>query len=195
MANVYKKLDSITSSRTDKSGRIEINSVIYWSKEHYIEFKKQKKVLEKNTITNLENMYDKVLKMCKENDKILKRKIYHLIQCDPSQENIFIMKQGIKFIDWDFAGYHLFERDLILFSDIYNLNKKQELLFLRCYGIDPNDKFMKKWRITKLLLFLGDINWILSQKEKNHKKIKTILKKCFSILKKLEIHSVTKRMN
>ena len=54
---------------------------------------------------------------------------------------------------------------------------------------------MKKWRITKLLLFLGDINWILSQKEKNHKKIKTILKKCFSILKKLEIHSVTKRMN
>jgi len=98
------------------------------------------------------------------------------------------MKDGnIKLIDWDFAGYHIFERDLILFSDIYNLNEGQERLFLKYYGIEPDAKFMKKFCILKLLLFAGDINWLLSQKDKNSKKIKNILKKCLIILKRIEI--------
>ncbi|MBR9705252.1 phosphotransferase [Candidatus Pacearchaeota archaeon] len=187
MAKEYKELHSVSSPKTEKPDMKRIDSIDHWIKEHYIEFKKRKNSLEKNTRNDLKILYNKLLKICKENDTILKRRVYNLVQCDPSKENIFIMKnKDIKLIDWDFAGYHLFERDLILFSDIYNLNKKQERSFLKHYGIKINNAFMKKFCILKLLLFAGDINWLLSQKEINHKKIKSILKKCFRILRHLE---------
>ena len=188
MAEEYKELHSVTSTKTEKLDMKRIDSASYWSKEQHTEFKKQKTPLEKKVMDDLDLFYSKFLKICKENDAILKRKLYNFVQCDPSKENIFIMKDGnIKLIDWDFAGYHIFERDLILFSDIYNLNEGQERLFLKYYGIEPDAKFMKKFCILKLLLFAGDINWLLSQKDKNSKKIKNILKKCLIILKRIEI--------
>ncbi len=187
MAKEYKELHAITSTKTEKQDMKRINSIAYWSKEHYIEFKKQKKHLEKTEVDNLKIFYSKLLKICSENDTVLKRKVYNFVQCDPSKENIFITKnRNIKLIDWDFAGYHIFERDLILFSDIYNLSKKQERSFLKHYGINPNTEFMKNFCILKLLFFACDINWLLSQKDKKNKKIKSILKKCFRIFKQIE---------
>jgi Ser/Thr protein kinase RdoA (MazF antagonist) len=187
MAKEYKELHSITSSKTEKQDMKRINSIAYWANEQYLEFKRQKKYLGKSEIDDLDMFYGKLLKICKENDGILKRRVYNFVQCDPSKENIFIMKNGnIKLIDWDFAGYHIFERDLLLFSDIYNLNKKQEMSFLKHYGINPDVEFMKKFSILKLLFFAGDINWLLSQKDKRHRKIRSILKKCFRIFKHIE---------
>ncbi len=192
MAKEYKELHSITSSKTEKPDMKRVDSISYWSKEHYVEFKKQQIHLNKKKRDELKNFYSQLLKICEENNKILKRRIYNFVQCDPSKENIFIMKNGdIKLIDWDFAGYHIFERDLILFSDIYNLNKTQERSFLKYYGINPDIKFMKKFNILKLLFFAGDINWLLAQKGKRHKKIKSILKKCSRILIGLENNYIT----
>ncbi len=184
MAKEYKELHSVTSSKTEKQDMKKINSIAYWSNEHFAEFKKQKKQIEKNERDKLNVFYGKLLKICRDNDSVLKRRVYNFVQCDPSKENIFIMKNGnIKLIDWDFAGFHIFERDLILFSDIYNLNSKQERSFLKHYGIVPNAEFMKKFYILKLLFFAGDINWLLSQKDTKHRKIKSILKKCFRIFR------------
>jgi len=187
MAKEYKQLHLVTSRKTDSVGKSEINSLIHWSKRNYKGFEKQKANLEKNTRIKLEEFYAHLLAICKENDKFIARKVYSLIHCDPSKENIFIMKNGaIKLIDWDFSGYHLFERDLILFIDCYNLNKKQEQLFLKHYEVNQSTKFMKKINIIRLLLFAGDINWLLSERAKNQKRITAILKKCFSTLKQLE---------
>lgn len=186
MAKEYNELHSVTTSKTEKQDMKRINSIVFWSNEQYAEFKKQRKLLGKKERDKLSIFYDKLLKICKENNSILKRKVYNFVQCDPSKENIFIMKNGnIKLIDWDFAGFHIFERDLILFSDIYNLNKKQELLFLKHYGIFPDAEFMKKFNILKLLFFASDINWLLSQKIIKHKRINGILKKCFRIFKSI----------
>jgi len=184
MAKEYKELHSITSSKTEGPDMKRIDSISHWSKEHFIEFKKQQIHLNKQEKDQLKFFYNQLLRVCEENDKIIKRKVYNFVQCDPSKENIFIMQNGnIKLIDWDFAGYHIFERDLLLFCDTYNLNKAQERLFLKHYGINPDVEFMKKFNILKLLFFAGDINWLLSQRRSNHKKIKSILEKCSKILK------------
>lgn len=187
MAKEYKKLHSITSKKTEKQDMKRINSISLWSKEYFTEFKKQKTKFDKELNNDLKHFYERLLRICEKNDTILKRRIYNFVQCDPSKENIFIMKNGnIKLIDWDFAGYHIFERDLILFIDTYNLNKKQETVFLKHYGVNLNTKFMKSFNILKLIFFASDINWLLSQNKKNIKKIKRILKKCFKLIKYLE---------
>ena len=187
MAKEYRELHSATSPKTEKEDMKRINSIAYWANGHYVEFKKLKKYLGKAEMDELTAFYSKLLEICRENDAILKRKLYNFVQCDPSKENIFIMKNGdIKLIDWDFAGYHIFERDLLLFSDVYNLNEKQEVSFLKHYGINPNVEFMKKFWILKLLFFAGDINWLLSQKDWKRGEIRRILKKCFGIFKRIE---------
>ena len=184
MAKEYKELHSVTSSKTEKTDMKRVDSIAHWIKEHFTEFKRQRIHLNKQAKGQLNIFYNQLLKICEENDKIVKRKVYNFVQCDPSKENIFIMQNGnIKLIDWDFAGYHIFERDLILFCDTYNLNKTQERLFLKHYGINPDVKFMKKFNILKLLFFAGDINWLLSERRGNHKKIRSILEKCSKILK------------
>ncbi|MBU1018826.1 MAG: phosphotransferase [Patescibacteria group bacterium] len=187
MAKEYKELHSVTCSTTEKPDMKRIDSIIHWSKEHFAEFKKHRKRIGKLQMENLILFYSELLEICRENDEILKRKTYNFVQCDPSKENIFIMKNGnIKLIDWDFAGYHIFERDLLLFCDTYNLNQTQEKAFLKYYGINPDVKFMKKFYILKLLFFAGDINWLLSQKDKKHKKIENISRKCLKIVKALK---------
>ena len=139
-------------------------------------------------VLNIKKFFEILKEICRENDSILKRKIFNFVHCDPSKENIFILKdKSVKLIDWDFAGYHIFERDLALFIECYNLNEKQELLFLKAYGIKSDNNFMKKLNILKLILYAGDIAWLLSERKNSGKKIKKILNKCFKIIKRLEI--------
>jgi thiamine kinase-like enzyme len=98
-----------------------------------------------------------VLAICKENDSILKRDEYNLIQCDPNPDNIFIQENGrIKLVDWDFAGYHVFERDLAQFFNAYNLTREEEALFLESYGIQPDAAFLRKLNIMKLVHSAGE---------------------------------------
>lgn len=187
MAREYKALHKVTAKKTEKDDMQRINSISIWAKEHFENFKKQQNKLNKPAKQELTIIYEKLLKICTENDNILKRNIYNFVQCDPSKENIFITKNGtIKLIDWDFAGYHIFERDLLLFVDTYNLNKPQEKTFLKHYGVSPTSAFMKKFNILKLLFFTGDINWLLSERTTSNKKLKNIIKKCMGILSKLD---------
>ena len=132
MAKEYKELHSITSSKTEGPDMKRIDSISHWSKEHFIEFKKQQIHLNKQEKDQLKFFYNQLLRVCEENDKIIKRKVYNFVQCDPSKENIFIMQNGnIKLIDWDFAGYHIFERDLLLFLKPHKaISSISETLFL-----------------------------------------------------------------
>ncbi len=187
MAKFYKDLHSITSKSLEHIEVKKINSLSFWAKDALKEHKKLS-IPSKDIDKECKLFFKNLIHISKNEDSIFKRDIYNFVHCDSSKDNIFIMKdKKIKLIDWDFAGFHIFERDLALFIDIYNLNKKQELLFLKSYGINPNIKFMKKLNILKLILFAGDINWLLSQENKDIRKIKRILKKSFKIIKELKL--------
>ncbi len=122
-----------------------------------------------------------VLALFKKHDSILQRDVYNLIQCDPSPDNIFIQENGsVKVVDWDFAGYHVFERDLALFIYTYNLTKEQEQVFLESYGIQPDAGFLRKLNVVKLLLFAGGYPpWfsekqIRNRREKNYRILREV---------------------
>lgn len=188
MAKWYRELHSIKSKKLEQNEVRRINSTLYLIQEEYGKFKRLKSHLDNYTLISVEKLYHALMKICRKYNGIFERDIYDFIQGDPSKENVFILKdKSIKLVDWDFSGYHIFERDLVLFIDIYSLNKTQELMFLKSYGINPDDDFMKKLNILKLLLFAGDINWLLSQKDKNLKKAKSISKKCVKLISRLRV--------
>ena len=125
-----------------------------------------------------------VIEICRKHDSILKRDVYNMIHCDPNPDNIFIQEDGsIKIVDWDFAGYHIYERDLALFFNAYNLTNEEETLFLKNYGKQPDAAFLIKLDIMKLVHSAGEcLNpppWfkkerVKKQIEKNFKTIREI---------------------
>ena len=186
MAEFYGNLHSITSKELEEIEVKRINSITFWV-ENLLKTHKQLSISNQSVKKGCKLFFEKLTVLAQKEDTILKREVYNFVQCDPSKENIFITKgKEIKLVDWDFSGFHIFERDLALFIDIYNLNKAQELMFLENYGIKAGAIFMRKLNVLKLMLFACDINWLSSQKSKNLKKIRSILGKCFKIMKKLE---------
>lgn len=194
MAKWYSELHSIKSSRLERLEVKRLSSISFWVKER-VEKSKNLKINSDITKKNFEKLKLILTQIANDNESILKRKIYNFVQCDPSRENIFIQKDGNpKLIDWDFAGYHIYERDLALFIETYKLNELQEKLFLKSYGVNPDEKFMKKLNILKLILCLMDITWLLSERKNKEKEINKILKKSFNLIKKLGYED-TKREN
>ena len=129
-------------------------------------------------------------------------KKFSLNQNDPSEENIFIKDGEIRLIDWEFSGYGLYERDLILFLERYKLSKKQEALFFKYYGKNKSE-LIKRLKILSVILSCGDISYLLNRlnmisqgkisknKQSSNKgplveKIKKILKQSNKNLKDLE---------
>lgn len=185
MAKWYKQLHIIKNKKLEIVEVNRINSISFWVNET---FEKSKKIKFPNNDIRINYLryFEGVINIAKQNDSILKRNTYNFIQCDPSKENIFIMKdKTIKLIDWDFAGYHIFERDLVLFIDCNNLDSNQEKIFLKEYGIKVNNNFMKKLNILRLVMYGRDLNWLLTQDKINLIKIQNLLKKGFQIIMEL----------
>jgi thiamine kinase-like enzyme len=182
MAKWYKKLHLITTKKLESVEVKRINSISFWI-ENMKKKAKDIKFPSKEIESEHKRFFEKMTLIAKENDSILGRTTYNFVQCDPSKENVFIQKdKSLRLIDWDFAGYHIFERDLALFVDCYNLNSIQEKRFLQCYGINANKDFMKKFNILKLILLFSDINWLLKERSNEIAKINSKLQKGFKLM-------------
>jgi|SRR3989344_4453595 len=146
------------------------------------DYKKSIHHLEGKIRIRTEEIYNKMITIIKEKDKLLhKRNNFSLIHGDPWSENIFLTKTGIKLIDWEFAGYGMPEREIVYFIDSYILSRKQIKLFLKSYGYPNTSVSRKKLYIFYLILLFSSIGYSLWSlgltkkiKEKNNRLLKDI---------------------
>jgi thiamine kinase-like enzyme len=163
MAKWYKRLHSIKSAKIDPKERKIFSSLTYWSNRYVEKYEKNKKQVNKNLIKEINNFFGEINEICKKYNSLFKsRKNFSLNQNDPSEDNIFIADEKIKIIDWEFSGYGLYERDLILFLERYKLSKKQESLFFKYYGKNKSE-LIKRLKILSIILSCEDINYLLDR--------------------------------
>jgi len=164
MAKYFKRLHKVRSSRIDSDERKCSYSLSYWAKRSYDRFIKMKKPIEGRLLKSIENYFTTTLKHCEENDHIFRnRKSFPLVHGDAWQKNIFIEKNNIKLIDWEFAGFVLGERDLIIFMRTHDLTRQQRNYFLRAYGYPQTELAEKKFSLISELLTCSDIRWLLER--------------------------------
>jgi len=162
IARFYKKIHKIKSKNLPKY----IKKHKYYSLQEsfnyhaLINFKKYKNILPKKIMNQLKSIYDETKLIIKENEEIFaKRKFFSLNQGDPTRRNIFIHKNELKIIDWEFVSYTLPEWDLAFFIWAHELNKVQIKIFLNSCGYSNSEIALKKLRIIYLLLAESMINW------------------------------------
>jgi len=138
MAKWLKKLHS----KKQKAHKyILLNAV----KPYYKNFKKYNFAIDKELADYLENLFKKALTFLKENNNIFSDcKKFSLIHRDLSKDNILLLNNKIKVLDWEFAGYGLPEYDLVYFIDSYKLNKQQRNLFLKTYRYSNSETAQRK---------------------------------------------------
>lgn len=164
MAKWFKKLHTIRSTNLPAKERKKIESLEYWAKFHYDAYLIAKKYLPLKLQQELEVVFMAVLKICQQNDKLFaRRRSFHLVQNDPSVDNIFIYPQYIRVIDWEFAGYGLAERDIYNFFTSYILTDKQKNIFLQSYGYSKSNIANKRLQILSILLYLGGYDYLANR--------------------------------
>lgn len=169
-AKWYSKLHGVTSNRLEESEHDEqekdwINSLSLWLKrdEDQIETADRTSRLKKETLESVELVLSHVKELFSRYDKVFTRNTYNLIHADPAAENIFIQPDGsLKFIDWDFAEFNVFEADLAMFAYSWELTEEQERTFLTHYGLDINKDTMIKFYLMQLKFLMSDtVDWLL----------------------------------
>ena len=140
MAKAYKKLHSNKSPSLPAEERKLIHSLSFWFNRY------NEKILDLTLSLSLKSELERILLsleplMKTYDESFVNRKSFSLCHNDALTSNIFITENGIKFIDWEFSGYWLEERDLINFIKINKLNKKQRELFMQEYGYTITNKF------------------------------------------------------
>jgi len=172
MAEFYMKLHKI------KSSKIKTNSLLKSFKPYYNNFKKYKFALDKNTIKELETLFEKANRICIKNDLIFSKSKQSLLHRDPSIENIFYEKGKIKLIDWEFSEHGILEKEIVNFFSENKLEERQKNLFLEFYKYPKSNSARNRFQILYLLKYCGDIGysvWRLGLLEK--KEIKENKKK------------------
>lgn len=201
MANWYKKLHLIKSDKIPKSEMKIIFSMSYWCNLKYEKFNLYKKELNNLLANRIENIFIKSLNVCKSNDSLfVDRKEFTLNQNDPSNDNIFFQGSKIRLIDWEFAGYGLYERDILTFFKQYQLNSIQRSLFLKIYKYPKTEIAKKRLNVLKIILSLSDISYLvqridslkdkkmnMKQKLSKRKSLLTRLNKIIKIMEKERI--------
>jgi thiamine kinase-like enzyme len=166
MAYWFRRLHAMKSARIERDERKRIYSLSIWAKQAYNKLKKTKIAVNGDIQQKIESHFAKTLAICKENNHIFRqRKNFPLVHGDPWQKNIFIEKDGIRLIDWEFAGFVLGERDLIIFIRAYNLSKMQKELFLKTYDYPQTNMARKKLNVVADLLTCLDLCWLLERIE------------------------------
>lgn len=163
MARWYKKLHSITSTKIDPKEKKIIYSLTYWANHNVNKCEGYINQVSKDISKEIRLFFMEFIKKISNYDQLFKtRKEFSLNQNDPSEDNIFLTKEGIRIIDWEFSGYGLYERDLILFLERYKLSKKQEGLFFKYYGKNKSE-IKKRLKILSVILSCGDICYLLNR--------------------------------
>jgi thiamine kinase-like enzyme len=117
--------------------------------------------LDKKTSLQLLELFILCDKLFLKYNKIFsKRKIFPIVQGDASVSNIFYNNKKIKFIDWEFADYHLRELDLASFCYSYKLSNLQINFFLNCYySNNLNKNNLIQFNLILIMHYLKMINW------------------------------------
>jgi thiamine kinase-like enzyme len=171
LAKTYKKLHSNKTQNIPLPERETMYSLSNWLNRYKLETSRTSPPKLK---TKLEKLFVRLEPIIKKYDKSFSnRKTFSLCHNDASLANMFMTPKGIRFIDWEFGGYWLHERDLINFIQVNKLDEKQKRLFLETYGYKPEKKFYALY----ILFLCCDINYLLSQKRVDYKKINEIMGK------------------
>jgi len=181
ISKTYKKLHSNKTSNIPKEEKHLIYSLFYWLNRYETKIKEFSIPLKIKS--RLNEIFEDLKILIKKYDKSFSnRKNFSLCHNDADISNIFISDRGIKFIDWEFSGYWLHERDLINFIKSNRLNNKQQKLFFKEYDY----KISKKFYALFIMFLLSDINYLLSYKKRDYKKINRIINKINLISLKLK---------
>lgn len=94
----------------------------------------------------------------------------HLVLChrDLNPKN-FIFLKDIKLIDWEYAGFDNPYFDLASVVTEFNLNKKEEKLFLKTYFKNPFKNDCKMMHFFKKKYLIICINWFSKQNNQKDK--------------------------
>jgi thiamine kinase-like enzyme len=155
MAQWYRKLHSIKSAKIEPEERRLFNSLVFWHTRT------------KNNSNEITNLFSQTEPLFKKHEKLFAdRKSFVLNQNDPSNDNIFIKGDKLKVIDWEFAGFGLFERDILTFFSQYHLSDKQKELFLNQYGYPKTKIARDKLNILSIILLLANVVYLANRIEK-----------------------------
>lgn len=160
IAQWYRKLHCIKSAKIEPGERKLFNSLVFW---HL----RTKNKLEKNDSDKITNLFSQTESLFKKYEKLFAdRNVFALNQNDPSNDNIFVKDGKLRLIDWEFAGFGLFERDILTFFKQYKLSDKQREFFLNEYNY-PKTKIAKdKLNILMIILLLSDIVYLANRIKK-----------------------------
>lgn len=125
----------------DKLHKIELKSKKY---NLFKDLKIYKKQLKDSKSTSILLDLEKDIKKLKNYKKELA-----LVHHDLNSKNILFLKNSIKIIDWEYAGTNDIYFDLATICIEFNLDKKQEKLFLKNYFKNKKKESKKKLKIYK----------------------------------------------
>src|SRR3989344_5334154 len=128
------------------------------------DYKKSIQHLEGKIRIRTEEIYNKMITIIKEKDKLLhKRNNFSLIHGDPWSENIFLTKTGIKLVDWEFAEYDLPEWDLMQFIRHYCYNEERKKIFLNSYRYKINSLTKEIFNVIELIESFSTLAWFINR--------------------------------
>ena len=176
IAKWYKSLHQITSTelrfcKNEEQKKQTINSLVFRFNYDKDIIKNAGRInkLQSATRKSVESMIDYLEKLFQKYDCIFSRRMYNLVHLDPDASNILIQPDGcLKFIDWEFGQFDIYEADLAEFSWTWNLTKNQESDFLRFYGIENSKDVNLKFYLMQLNSILGNIiGWLQGTAEED----------------------------
>jgi len=119
-------------------------------------YNKFKHVLDPEIKEELDRICSKCIVIFRKSKSLFREVNLSLNHGDPSGENIFILDEKIRLIDWEFVKYDYIEADLVFFMWSYDLNKKMRNLFLDTYGYKKNSRRLDVFMLSHIL---GMISW------------------------------------
>ena len=155
MAKWYKKIHKI---------KIKRKMLALHKRLGVKKYKKFNCLLDIDIKSRLDELYINSIDLLKKNESLFKKiKYLSLNHGDPSRMNVFYDKKSVRLIDWEMVHYNIPEADLVFFVWSYELNKKQEKLFLNTYGYPKTKNARLKFNLRLLAHIWGMVSWRLER--------------------------------
>ena len=161
MGQWYKELHDLKSEQKPKYlGKLSNYSLIksfeYRTRIYY----ENREILKLQLQQELDRYYEDALSIIKKYDDLFSDvKYYSANQGDPTRYNVILEGEGIRLIDWEFVKYNLREWDLAFFVWSYDLDKRDQELFLKEADYPVTQEFQLKFQLIYLLHCLMILSW------------------------------------
>jgi aminoglycoside phosphotransferase (APT) family kinase protein len=194
MGKFFKRLHSHKVDSKQNNSSKGYFSILDSIKPYYHNVKKYSSYLDNKSSKEINQLFESIIKLFETEEKtFFKKRKFSILHRDPSRENIFIHKNKIKLIDWEFSERGIPEWEIVYFFQENKLNENQANLFLKSYGYNQTKKNMKLLKILSLLNVSGAVGysvWRLglienNETDENKKQRLNRLKKDIRLMKKL----------